>query len=252
MPPPQKIKRCKYLDSLQKELPPQKAGFPLKEPPAIRHSSFDSQMSIDHQALITPMWPSSALDVAQQMKRTIVRCPFTHNEDKELQHLVACHGMNWEYIATLMPGRNVRQVKERWTNYLSSDVENRPWTPDEDALLREKFSEFGSKWKRISSFFEKRSDVHVKNRWRLLQRAEMRTIRKQQKLLLQEATRIYGLSSSRRRQNKTVSRSSPIKNVTETQSMGDFDMDPDLMGSDSFFGESFEVLNLSFSDFAAF
>lgn len=209
-------------------------------------------MSVDHRALATPLWPSAAVDVSQQMKKPIVRCPFTHSEDKELRNLVACHGMNWEYIAMLMPGRNVRQVKERWTNYLSSDVENRPWTPDEDALLREKFVEFGSKWKRISSFFEKRSDVHVKNRWRLLQRAEMRTIRKQQKLLLQEATRMYGLSSCRKRQTKPASRSAPAKNVTETQSMGDFDMDADLMGSDSLFGESFELLNLSFSDFSTF
>jgi hypothetical protein len=49
-----------------------------------------------------------------------------------------------------------------------------PWTPSEDALLLEKVQEFGRRWVRIAEFFPMRTDVHVKNRFIVLQRREKR------------------------------------------------------------------------------
>lgn len=96
---------------------------------------------------------------------------FTPEEDILLRQLVSQFGENnWNRIAELMPHRNMRQCKERWTNYLSPKVSNDPWTEEEDALLVQKYKEHGAKWVRIALSFPKRTDSNVKNRWLVLSR----------------------------------------------------------------------------------
>ena len=189
-------------------------------------------------------WQPPAIPI--QTKRHLVRCPFTQEEDKALCQLVDMYGQDWELIASKIPGRNTRQVKERWTNYLSSDVENRPWTSEEDALLYEKQKEYGPKWKRISTFFEKRTDVHVKNRWRLLQRAEMRKLRKQRKLLIQEANRRLMMFEKKR----TAAQVRPPIPAVQTQTVSMDDIDP--LGTDDLLDNAFELMDFAFADFSAF
>lgn len=115
------------------------------------------------------------------------RSTFSREEDRKLQELVAKYKTDWAKIASEMPGRNSRQVKDRWENYLSADIEHRPWTSDEDSVLYEKYAKFGPRWKYISSFFEKRTEAQVKNRWRLLERAKVRRARQYNQELLWNA-----------------------------------------------------------------
>jgi hypothetical protein len=42
------------------------------------------------------------------------------------------------------------------------------WTPEEDALLREKFEVYGPQWSILKSFFINRSAINVKNHWTTL------------------------------------------------------------------------------------
>jgi hypothetical protein len=49
-----------------------------------------------------------------------------------------------------------------------------PFTPEEDALLVQKFTEFGPKWKAIAAFFDSRTDIILKNRLLLLGRHRRR------------------------------------------------------------------------------
>jgi hypothetical protein len=91
---------------------------------------------------------------------------FLPEEDIKLRELVAIHGPNaWEIVAAGLPGRNVRQCRERWKHYLSSDRLNAAWTPDEDRLLFEKIGSIGPKWTRLATFFPGRTDIQVKARW---------------------------------------------------------------------------------------
>jgi hypothetical protein len=71
---------------------------------------------------------------------------------------------DWQRITGRLPGRNMRQCKERWENYLSPAVGNAPWTPEEEQLLISKYNELGPVWKRIASFFAARTDINVKSR----------------------------------------------------------------------------------------
>ena len=96
---------------------------------------------------------------------------FTLEEDMLLRKLVTQFGENnWQQVARRMEKRNPRQCKERWCNYLSPQVRNTPWTPEEDELLLNKVNEIGQKWVRISKYFPMRTDINIKNRYMVLMR----------------------------------------------------------------------------------
>jgi hypothetical protein len=97
---------------------------------------------------------------------------FTPAEDIKLAELVAVHGeSNWTTIAELMPNRNVRQCRERWSIYLSPAVKTGPWSEAEDSLLVNKFKEIGPKWKKLEEFLPGRTDISIKNHyWTLFRR----------------------------------------------------------------------------------
>lgn len=117
--------------------------------------------------------PAATLSPAENHERTRLHSKFTAEEDDQLRSLVEKYGdLNWSAIAEEMPGRNVRQCKERWVNYLCPTINNSEWTPEEDALLIEKQREFGSKWVRIAKFFNNRTDAMLKNRFNVLRRRE--------------------------------------------------------------------------------
>ena len=100
------------------------------------------------------------------------RVNFTEAEDAKLIELVNQFGdVEWMKIADNMPGRNIRQCRERWLNYLSPDLDKGPWTREEDNLLLQKYQEIGPKWKAISTLFPKRTDISLKNRMHKLVRS---------------------------------------------------------------------------------
>ena len=73
--------------------------------------------------------------IRQNQKSRKQKSPFTPEEDARLKELVAEKGdRQWNVIQGLMPGRNARQCRERWRNYLSPEVKNGPWTKEEDEI----------------------------------------------------------------------------------------------------------------------
>ena len=106
------------------------------------------------------------MNIPRETKKIPQRKLFSVEEDRMLRLLVMQYGArDFKKIATFMPGRTARQVRERYRNYLAPEINNGPWSRQEDDLLRAKFAELGPKWSKISSFFPTRSDVSVKNRW---------------------------------------------------------------------------------------
>lgn len=99
-------------------------------------------------------------------KKVRQRLKFLPEEDEKLKNLVEKYGTNsWSQVATKMPGRNVRQCRERWKHYLSVDkTYQNPFTPEEDQIIVEKFFELGPKWTKISKFLQGRSDIQIKSR----------------------------------------------------------------------------------------
>lgn len=97
---------------------------------------------------------------------------FTMEDDTILRALVATFGeSSWILIAEHMPGRNSRQCRERWLNYLSPKLNRQKFTKEEDELLLAKVNEMGTKWVTISkTYFPNRTDQMVKNRYYILKR----------------------------------------------------------------------------------
>lgn len=99
---------------------------------------------------------------------------FTPQEDLYLKMLVLRFGEDWNMVASMMKTRNPRQCRERWINYISGRVSNKPWTEEEDQKLKDLHEKYGPKWVKIASFFQDRSDISLKNRWNIFMRQERR------------------------------------------------------------------------------
>ena len=98
-----------------------------------------------------------------------MRHKFSADEDERLKELVGIYGIHsWKKIASLMEGRNTRQCRERYINYLSPNLVNGPWTSQEDRFLISLVKRHGSSWAKIVKHFPTRSDVNIKNRYSLL------------------------------------------------------------------------------------
>jgi hypothetical protein len=88
------------------------------------------------------------------------------DEDANLTHAVYTNGArNWPMVAALVPGRTAKQCRERWMVNLNPMLNRTKWTPAEDALIREKYDEFGPQWSKISKFLDRRAPEAIKNRW---------------------------------------------------------------------------------------
>ena len=96
---------------------------------------------------------------------------FRPEEDQHLQRLVKEFGENsWEDIAELMPGRNPRQCKDRWTRYLSPSVNKNKWTVEEEKLLIKLVKDLNFRWVQIAKRFKGRTDNQIKNKWNTLKK----------------------------------------------------------------------------------
>jgi hypothetical protein len=106
---------------------------------------------------------------------------FSAADDERLRDLITAIGIaDWTAISGQMEGKNARQCKERWYNYLSPHLNTSDWSPAEDALLLQKHRELGGKWAKIARFLPNRTDSMAKNRFNKLDRQN----RKRQELAL--------------------------------------------------------------------
>lgn len=102
-------------------------------------------------------------------KQSMPRNKFTKGEDRKLRECVRKFGTsNWKAVSSLMPGRNMRQCKDRWEKYLSPDVDNSPFTIDDDIKILKYYSIYGGKWKDLSKLMKGRTDTSIKSRYKLL------------------------------------------------------------------------------------
>jgi hypothetical protein len=111
-------------------------------------------------------WATVVLSSMAQIPRN-----FERREDEMLLELVKQYGTDsWPTIAAALGNRTARQCRNRYGSFLAPGVNNDPWTPDEDDLLKSKYNDIGPKWAVLRQFFPGRSDLNIKNRFAFLSR----------------------------------------------------------------------------------
>lgn len=191
---------------------------------------------------------------------------FSAEEDQRLISLIQQYGEdNWSTISDKMPKRNPRQCRERWFNYLSPEINTRPWSIEEDTQLKRLYDQYGPKWVKIATYFPQRTDINVKNRWLVLFRQERRLQRKALGIKINRRSKratqllqsqIIGqipnfipyqsiLTKPSSTPIKTVS--NPLDEIPETTQLGDNKIDQDDTKNDDFddehdiFGNSTDI-----------
>jgi hypothetical protein len=96
---------------------------------------------------------------------------FERHEDELLIELVKKHGTDsWSTVAAALGNRTARQCRNRYTLFLAPGLNNAPWTPEEDDLLKQQYELIGPKWSLLRQFFPGRTDLNIKNRFVFLTR----------------------------------------------------------------------------------
>ncbi len=96
----------------------------------------------------------------------LIKGPWTIEEDRQLMEWMQIKGAHkWSHCAEFIKGRSGKQCRERWFNTLNPNVKKGNWTAEEDLKIFQLFSEFGSKWSKIASFFSGRTENSIKNRF---------------------------------------------------------------------------------------
>jgi hypothetical protein len=114
------------------------------------------------------MLPFTAAPVRTGRKQ---KAPFSSEEDIRLRELVQQHGNQaWGTIAANLPGRTTRQCRERWNLYLSPEVQNAPWTIEEEESLVRIYLSVGPRWALISQHIPGHNPNSIKNRMKQLLR----------------------------------------------------------------------------------
>lgn len=89
---------------------------------------------------------------------------FTPEEDKILIETVAHFGAEkWSYIASFLENRSMRQVRERYVNYLKPNINSSPLKLEDYKLLADLIKDYGNNFSALSKIFIGRTAVFLKN-----------------------------------------------------------------------------------------
>jgi hypothetical protein len=146
----------------------------------------------------------------------IVKGRFTPEEDARIVNYVKTHGpQNW---VNVLPHRSAKQVRERWMNYLKPDVQNIPWTKEEDLLIFQQFRIMGGKWSAMAKLLPGRSDNAIKNRYNASISKRIRRNASGEEFIRADFS---AFTTQKGRKNPKPPRAVPTANVMNTPDEGD-------------------------------
>ena len=111
---------------------------------------------------------------------SVKKSAWTPEEDQSLLSLFEKHPNKWSQIARGIPGRTDDACSKRYREALDPNLRKEEWTEDEDRRLLDSLTRHGGsskpKWGLIGQEL-RRSGLGCRNRWRLLERKRLASIR---------------------------------------------------------------------------
>jgi hypothetical protein len=90
---------------------------------------------------------------------------YTKEEDDKILALVETFGEDWSVIANYFPGRDRKQIRDHYINYLNKDLNKREFTHEEDLQIIEMKEVKKMSWVIIADSMPGRSQIMIKNRY---------------------------------------------------------------------------------------
>jgi len=86
-------------------------------------------------------------------------------EDEILLKLIKKYGKNWSKISKEFLKRNGKQIRDRYINVLSPNINRNKFNYNEDMQIIKLYNQFGPKWSKIKNYFNNRTTDMIKNRF---------------------------------------------------------------------------------------
>ena len=94
---------------------------------------------------------------------------WTPKEDAILKEAVRKLGKEFTAVAALIPGRTNDRCRDRWFRWFDiasiQGLEKGPWTPEEEAKLREAVQKVGIHWVPVAALVRTRTNKQCRQRW---------------------------------------------------------------------------------------
>jgi len=90
---------------------------------------------------------------------------WTKIEETKLLELVEKYGKRWAEIAKVFKTRSGKQIRHHYINILDDKNLKTQFSIEEDMKIRDLYSKFGPKWRKISEYFVGRTGDSIKNRF---------------------------------------------------------------------------------------
>lgn len=91
---------------------------------------------------------------------------YTIEDERKILELVNMYGeKNWSIIAKYMPGKDRKQLRDHYINFLKKEQRTAGFSLEEDSHVLTMVSKLGRKWQKIADTLPGRTPIMIKNRF---------------------------------------------------------------------------------------
>lgn len=121
----------------------------------------------------------------KSLRPGLIKGPWNEDEDKILREKVLIKDNDptktWTWVATFITGRNAKQCRERWQNFLNHSIVRGGWSKEEDETLFKLYKQEQGRWANIARLMPGRTENSVKVRFQSMKRMQLKEAAQREK-----------------------------------------------------------------------